>query len=132
VLNELRKNRSPDCISDLEFDEWASDELSADDARRLEAHVASCEVCGGRRAELALLAQQFLQDAPRLREAPAAPERERAPGARSRPRALPWNPRVAALSVAACGTALALFLGVFSPGDRGVRSKGGPHLGFYV
>jgi anti-sigma factor RsiW len=129
MLNELRRERSPECITDLGFDEWAAGELSAEDAERFSAHVAMCDQCAGRKRALEARAQAFLVRAPELI---SRGTHRRGAGA--------FAPRAGGVEVrrwlAAAGAALAMAAAVVlllrTAADGDVRTKGGAHVGFFV
>jgi hypothetical protein len=118
MLSDFDRDRGPDCISDLLFDEWEAGELSESQIRYLEAHLAGCARCAARKTELAVAARAFLEKVPSF-SPPVAPVRKKA-------RARWFAGASAALAVAA---AAVLYL---RSSTQGVRTKSGPRLGFYV
>jgi hypothetical protein len=49
---ELNRTRAQSCVSDLRFDRMFAGELGHDETRAIDAHVASCDLCGARRHQL--------------------------------------------------------------------------------
>ncbi|HET8935568.1 MAG TPA: zf-HC2 domain-containing protein, partial [Polyangiales bacterium] len=97
------------------FDAWSSGELDAQLREQAQAHVATCERCRLRHAELEGVRKEFYAAAPSFS----------AHAQRTRPKHVSkW---VFSLALAA---AVAL---IFTPGVRpGTRQKGGPSLGYFV
>jgi hypothetical protein len=115
-------------VSDLLLDRAGARELSAAALAALEAHLAQCGDCRARQQALSEQRSAFLQQAPSWQ----AFERR---GRRQPRRATGWLVR-SGLTVA---LAASVWLGFVRPQpalDRapatGLRSKGGPQLGFYV
>lgn len=113
------------CVSDLELDEWFSGELDADAEANAAAHFATCVRCAARRSALQREREAFLAAAPSfdaharlLAGEPHAPR-----PARTRT----W------IGAAVLAAAAAMLIALLPMRDRlATRSKGGPHLGFFV
>lgn len=110
--------RADGCLTDLTLDAWSGGELDAQARERALTHVATCERCRLRRAELEAVRKEFYAAAPSFR----------AHAQRTYPRRAPVvSRRVFSLALAA---AIAL---IFTPALRpGTRQKGGPSLGYFV
>ena len=140
--------RELNCVSDLALDEWSAGELSPAEAAQLHAHLLQCARCREQRAEYERERAAFLEVAPSIAAQaallgradatassrmtadairdPASPRRSRAV---ARPR---WRPAAwlgAALAAAAAVALVALGTPASSPGTR---SKGPPHVDFFV
>ena len=110
--------RAEGCLTDLAFDAWSSGELDAQVRERAQAHVATCERCRLRHAELEAVRNEFYATAPSF-SAHAQSTRPK--------RSQHVSKWVFSLALAA---AVAL---IFTPGLRpGTRQKGGPSLGYFV
>lgn len=107
------------CATDLQLDAWRASELSPALERQLAEHVAGCARCGARKAELERL------DAELAEQLPAMPRQRAQRPAKSLGRV--WSALGVGLAAAA-----ALLLWLRAPITDGERSKGAPHLGFYV
>ncbi|HEX4338175.1 MAG TPA: DUF4384 domain-containing protein [Polyangiaceae bacterium] len=124
MLSTNPVERPPGCVSDLAFDEWHADELDAHAASELEGHIETCARCSDRKRELEEGARAFLESFPTLSPRTEEPSRRR--GAHR------FDARVMAV-VASLTAAAAVVLFAVRHEDGGVtRSKGGPHIGFYV
>ena len=110
--------RADGCLTDLTFDAWSSGELTAQLREHALAHMASCERCRLRQAELEAERREFYAAAPSFKEH----------AQRTRPkRSQHVSKWVFSLALAA---AMAL---IFTPSMRPVtRQKGGPSLGYFV
>lgn len=105
-----------DCLSSLELDRHAADDLSVEERQTVEGHLESCVRCALRREVMLADRAAFLQRLPTWD----------AVQARRTPR------KAAAVGVVLLTAAAAVLLAV-SPGELlGVRSKGGPQLGAYI
>jgi hypothetical protein len=105
------------CVSDLKLDQWQAGELSAEAEATLGAHVAGCARCSQRRQQLSAEAERFLQ------QFPVAPR-----GSRDSRRG-----QRLALAATLLAAAAACLLWLEAPGsESGTRSKGPPHLTFFV
>jgi hypothetical protein len=117
---------SETCVSDLELDEWFSGELDVDAEANAAAHFATCVRCTARRTALQREREAFLAAAPSF-DAHArliAGERPAPPASRTR---VWW------IGGSVLGAAAAVLIAVLPVRDRLVeRSKGAPHLGFFV
>jgi hypothetical protein len=123
MLTLIAPRRPEGCPSDLVFDEWHAGELDRVAREAVETHVSGCAPCRARTAEVAAEASRFLSRFPALSLPAGAPPHP----SRRRPRHLV----PASLAFLAAAAGLLLFLR--SPGaPKSVRSKGGPHLGFFV
>ncbi len=107
-------SRPETCLSDLTFERLFASELSAD---AVSEHLASCQRCRERHAELSQLREVFL----RRRPEPAVHKQH--------VMALRWVGSGAALLLAAAACAV-----LWRPPieEQGVRVKGAPHIGFFV
>jgi hypothetical protein len=123
-------------LSELALDEWAAQELSAEESGRVAAHVAACSHCRARHAALERERLAFLVAAPSF-EAHAArfvtPTRAEAAASRVEPPRSQLRQRVllAASSIAVMAAASLLVLWIGHPVDQ-TRAKGAPHIGWFV
>jgi hypothetical protein len=117
--------RAEGCLTDLTFDAWSSGELDMPGRERAATHVALCEHCRRRQAQLEAGRTEFYAAAPSFSEhtlptLPALPTLRPAP---KRPQR-----GIALASLAA----LAATLFFMSSPPPGTRHKGGPSLGYFV
>jgi hypothetical protein len=120
-------NRVQECISDLVFDEWLSGELDHALKPGLEAHLSGCERCSQRRDQLLDQRDAFLERLPSWDSLAA-----RRGGQKAREWNLSWQ-RPGPWAVLACAACIALaFVIPRALPSAGVRTKGGPRIGFYV
>jgi hypothetical protein len=118
-----RRTRSDECITDLAFDHLIANELAPDARAGLEQHLASCQRCQARRAELEQEASTFLASAPTF-----TPRARPAKVSELRPR------RVVPMIAAGLAIAASALL-VLRPSDDALdttRSKGSARLGFFI
>ena len=132
----MTRRHNPQCLSDLTLDRWLAGELVPSEARRAEAHVASCEGCRSRRVELLESRHGFRGDAPPFAELVRAERGSLLDASAAAPRAAPvssaslpgtrWLAGAVALAAAA---AVALAVGVpwrgSEPLPGATRTKGG-------
>lgn len=109
----MMQRRNAGCPSDLKWDQWLGGELSAE-PRELERHLASCEDCQRRWAELREAQERFAREAPPFAALRAGAQQRRGP----------WRAVVPALLAAAV-----LSLAIGQPWRRvdegsGTRTKG--------
>jgi len=123
-----RVKRPAGCLSDLVLDKLATGELEASaDHASAEQHLASCDRCAARHAELKHEHEAFLAQAPSF----AAHAQLVSP--RKPQRAARWSAAAGALAMAAIA-----LLWLRTTGDRDridapdTRSKGAPHLGLFI
>lgn len=110
--------RAEGCLTDLTLDAWSSGELNAQARERALSHVATCEHCRLRRAQLEAVREEFYAAAPSF----SAHTRLTRPK-----RGQHFSAGILSLALAA---AIAL---IFTPALRpGTRQKGGPSLGYFV
>jgi hypothetical protein len=127
-MRELTRERPADCLSDLALDEHLAGEQHAAARANADAHLASCGRCAQRRAQMQAQHAAFLAEIPSL-SALAAARTSDVPGPRAR--ILPF----AVLSTRAAAAAAVLLntgLPGLEPPKPGTRSKGAPHIGFFV
>ena len=149
MLRVTRTSLPPSCISDLRFDRWHAGEIEATESRAIDGHVSACARCRRRDQDLRSQAEVFLRDRPLPACLGSGPRVVPARGGKLVSR---WG--VASMSGA---LALASVVGwlVLAPKrdgassrqaaetlprargrdeapSGGVRSKGGPRLGFFV
>jgi hypothetical protein len=119
--------RVEECISDLVFDEWLSGEIDPTQKPGLEAHLLSCARCSQRRDLLLAQRNAFFE---RLPSWDALAARHGSHDARHRN----WRWQRSGLwAMAALAACVALFFAVpRAVPSVGVRSKGGPRIGFYI
>ena len=118
------RERPEGCLSDLTFDAWFAGELAAGAAAAAEAHVAGCDRCERRRADLAAQRQEFFAVTPEIDWRPALDNRARNQRRRQ---------TLIALATFAAAAALAVLVSRVQEQPEGiVRSKGGPSVGFFV
>jgi len=123
----------PDCLSELEIDEWLAGELSAAEVQRCALHVERCSDCLQRKRAIEGANAQFYAQSPTfgaLRDHVAS----RAPAARPTRRTSRWRGATAPLALACAGLAALL---LWRPGAEleapdETRTKGGPRLGYFV
>jgi hypothetical protein len=130
------RRRTDECLSDLTLDRCHAGELSAADLQSIASHVAACDECRARQAELDETRQRFAKEAPPFAalERAALEHRER----RSAPRIGAAGPArrerrrriTAASALAAAGIALGVGAAWFFAPGEGVelattRTKGG-------
>ena len=111
------------CISQLMFDTWFGGELEREQARELEVHLLHCTRCSVRGDRLSAEREAYLARVPSW----DALSRKRGHASSKLP-----QPRVVWAGSALLAAA-ALLLFVVPRGDtRGIRSKGGPHIGVFI
>jgi hypothetical protein len=122
---ELNRTRAQSCVSDLRFDRMFAGELGDDETRAIDAHVASCDLCGARRHELER-ARAVGADEVAL-EASALHARRSARNPRSR------FARVASVGLGLAALAAGVWLALVParPASE-LRWKGAHGFGFYV
>jgi hypothetical protein len=142
MFGTLSAARPEACASDLQLDLYLAQELQAQRASELAAHLAQCERCSGRLAELTRLTSAYLAspEASLLHQTLRTRERERAvprgPSAPSDARAK--RGRVVSLGAGACVLlAAATFLLLRLPASEHTaepttRLKGSSRIGFFV
>jgi hypothetical protein len=117
-------------VSELALDEWAAQELSERESARIAAHVAGCEQCGARHAALTQERVEFLAEAPSFADhAARVTETQR----RSQRQVVSLRQRL--LLAAGCAATLAastLLVLWTGGGFEQTRSKGGPHVSWFV
>jgi len=117
----MQLSRPAGCLSDLTLDSWSSGELGASASDRVDAHVAKCERCRKRHADLESVRADFYAAAPsfdalRLRAGKTKHRRQ---------------PVLLGGGLALLLSAAAAWL--FMPGVTPMtRPKGGPSLGYFV
>jgi hypothetical protein len=119
-MSDFSRTRGEGCLSDFALDRLMRGEGSGEAAR---AHLAGCEHCRARMAEIEAARAEFQKAAPSLPSLPA----DRGT-ARPRRRWAVWGGGGAALAAAAAA-ALILFV---RGNDAGTRIKGGARIAFYV
>jgi hypothetical protein len=132
----MMPRRDEDCASDLALDRWLAGELTLDEQRDIEAHVAACAACSAQRGRLAEARRTFAQEAPSFAALQRAEPASRRAAAGGPQRAERYRWLVAASALAAA----AVFVAVFQPGPplpdaegHGTRTKGGiASLGWVV
>jgi hypothetical protein len=112
------------CVSDLVLDEWMTGELDAARGTQVESHLEHCPRCKDRRAVFAEAQRAFLDAAPSFDAHAAHVGRRARPGLRAT-RRWPW------LGAALAASMIAL-LALWPATEPSTRSKGGPHIGFFV
>lgn len=131
----MRLSRSSECLSDLELDEWASDELEGSMRAQVQMHLASCPRCQTRHEQLELAREQFFAAAPSFEShAERFVKEPRTSRETSSFRGLSVRSfvsrRVAVGASLAAAAALALVVAL--PRDGETRSKGGASIGYFV
>ena len=126
-------NRAEGCLSEFTLDEWVTGELESSECVRVEAHVASCETCRARHEALEAGRAAFLAAAPTftaysMRVTGAQRASRRRP---LRASAYPQRALLAGSSLAVLAAAALLVVWTGSPSDQ-TRSKGAPHIGWFV
>ena len=116
-----RRKRSDDCITDLAFDHLIANELAPDARAALEAHLATCQRCQARRAELEAKATAFRASAPAF-----TPRAAKVVSLRPR--------RIVPMIAAGLAVAASVLLMLRPTGDvlDTTRSKGSARLGFFI
>lgn len=130
---ELFQERTSGCISDLSFDRWRAHELDASQIEELTRHLGECENCRARHRSLEAQADAFLErfQAPAFVAGSGLWPRVPMDHRRKLSRVRTWSTAVAALAVAATAVLVMQYPKLSGQADS-VRSKGSPHLGFYV
>jgi hypothetical protein len=117
--------RPEGCLSDLVLDELFANELEAGVRASAQLHIASCERCTARLAELSATRVAFISQAPSFK-ALAQVVAPKLPTRLSR-----WQVAAGALAMAA--SALLFVRASSDPATLGgTRSKGSPHLGLFI
>ncbi|MEM9487787.1 MAG: DUF4384 domain-containing protein [Myxococcota bacterium] len=127
----LHRSRTDACLSDLQFDDLLTEQLSGSAASVARAHIDSCRRCADRHRALAADRAEFAANRPAFSLEPGIAARP----SRSRWRTWQgWLMPGLGLAAAAAVLALAVLSGEpLEPGDGGTRLKGGQSdLDFYV
>lgn len=118
------QERPKECISDLKFDAWFAGELTDEMLCTAQAHLALCERCQKRQAELRQAREDFF----------AMRSRVNLPWRKSSAIRRPWSLRIA---LAAATFSAAFVIALFarpreSNVEQSVRLKGSAHIGFFI
>ncbi len=130
------RSRKEACLSDLQFDALSAGDLEDAARAAFVAHIADCERCRARSANLDVDAASFLEAHPNppRREA-SLKRRTPIPPPSVRPRRKWEGPAFYAVTAFALAAGLLLFLRG-APNetrhDDGVRSKGSDHIGVFI
>ena len=129
MINTLTTKRPVTCLSDLRIDAYFAEELSEHEQQVVREHARGCARCA------ALLREREQERAAYLCSAPAlALQSElRRRGSAKRRRSLGWGMWATASSLSVAAVLLLMVLPrTGSDDDDGTRTKGAPHLGFFV
>jgi hypothetical protein len=120
--------RPEGCLSDLVLDELFADELEAGIRASAQMHIASCERCTARHAELSATRVAFISHAPTFKALAqvVVPKLPTLPIRLAR-----WQLAAGALAMAA-GVLLCLRASSDPAALVDTRSKGAPHLGLFI
>lgn len=132
-----RVSQQSSCATDLLLDEWSSGELDELASARVAEHVARCERCSERHANLEAVRQAFLAESPSfgLHAARFGAPATRTEVVRSSWRQRHWEPIKLALASLATAAFTATVVVWFGPGvepPAASRTKGGAHVDFFV
>jgi hypothetical protein len=125
------RERPEACITDLTFDRWLAQEVTADEEAGLSAHLASCARCRERRQLLSEEHEAVLLRMPTFDTVGRSP----APSlAEAKPRRGRWRRGALLTATIPVLAAAAALLIMRQPREDGptTRSKGGPELSFFV
>ncbi|HKP58328.1 MAG TPA: DUF4384 domain-containing protein [Polyangiales bacterium] len=125
------------CATDLVLDEWSSGELDELTSARVAEHVARCERCSARHANLEAVRQAFLAESPsfRLHSARFGAPPARTAAVRSSWRERHWEPiklALASLATAAFTATIVVWVGPGTEPPAASRTKGTAHVDFFV
>ena len=128
-----RQTRDDACLSNYAIDQWLASQLSEDESRAADEHVASCSRCSLRCDELNRLRTAFYARAPSW---DAFEKRRSAPAAVPKSARRVWAlPLLAAAGLLVIGAGLGVRFGrseLQLQSSATERSKGGPSIGFFV